>query len=140
MIGYGHDPLLIRYTLFRVPAFGIYLHRFIRSDYDRALHDHPWPFVSILLRGGYTEVHNQTIDGKETKVLHRRGTVLVRPAEWKHRVELSWDLDNTPTWTLVLVGRRQRQWGFWIDGKWCWWQKHDPERNACAEEIIHKEG
>jgi hypothetical protein len=26
-----------------------------RSDYDREGHDHPWPFVSFVLKGGYWE-------------------------------------------------------------------------------------
>ena len=34
----------------------VYLHQFCRSDYDRALHDHPWWNCLILLSGGYHEV------------------------------------------------------------------------------------
>ena len=33
--------------------FNIYLHEFVRDDDDRALHDHPWWNISIVLRGGY---------------------------------------------------------------------------------------
>jgi hypothetical protein len=33
----------------------IYIHQFLRSDHDRALHDHPWNFISIILKGGYWE-------------------------------------------------------------------------------------
>jgi hypothetical protein len=33
----------------------IYLHQILRDDDDRALHDHPWWNVSIILRGGYFE-------------------------------------------------------------------------------------
>ncbi len=36
--------------------FNIYLHHFLRSDDDRALHDHPWWNASILLTGEYTEI------------------------------------------------------------------------------------
>src|SRR5574337_503235 len=32
-----------------------YLHCFLRSDDDRALHDHPWFWCSVLLRGRYVE-------------------------------------------------------------------------------------
>ena len=32
------------------------LHHVLRSDLDRALHDHPWDNASLLLRGGYWEV------------------------------------------------------------------------------------
>jgi hypothetical protein len=32
------------------------VHHTLRSDHDRALHDHPWWNISIVLRGGYWEV------------------------------------------------------------------------------------
>ena len=35
--------------------FNVYLHHFLRSDDDRALHDQPWWNLSILLDGEYTE-------------------------------------------------------------------------------------
>jgi hypothetical protein len=33
----------------------LYLHCFLRSDDDRALHDHPWNWATLLLRGEYKE-------------------------------------------------------------------------------------
>lgn len=54
----GHErPYLLRWRLLpRNPVFNVYLHQFLRSDDDRALHDHPWLFnVSLLLRGPYIE-------------------------------------------------------------------------------------
>lgn len=48
-----------RYWL-RPPAPGrrwpIRIHQTLRSDHERALHDHPWNNISIVLRGGYWEV------------------------------------------------------------------------------------
>src|SRR5579859_4740726 len=108
VIGGDASPLLVRWILIRVAAWGIYLHKFCRSDYERALHDHPWPFLSIILRGGYWEIHDQTIDGKQTEVYQAPGRVLLRPAEWRHRVVLR---DGKPSWSLILVGRRVRRWG-----------------------------
>jgi hypothetical protein len=32
------------------------VHNIKRSDYDRALHDHPWWNISFVLKGGYWEV------------------------------------------------------------------------------------
>ena len=57
IIGRGNDdlPLMKRWILFRVPWLGIYIHKFYRSDYEMALHDHPWPFVTIILKNGYLE-------------------------------------------------------------------------------------
>ncbi|WP_051378820.1 hypothetical protein [Derxia gummosa] len=38
------------------PPFGARIHHVLRSDHDRALHDHPWWNLSWVLRGGYWEV------------------------------------------------------------------------------------
>lgn len=137
VIGEKTKPLLIRYILFRFPRFGVYIHKLCRSDYDRALHNHPWPFISIILRGSYLEVHDQTNDGLMVRQYHRRGDILIRPAEWRHRFVLHGD---RPTWTLVIVGRRQQPWGFFLKDGWCWWRKHNSALGICEEEIIHHEG
>lgn len=137
-------PLLVRYILFRCAAFGFYLHHLVRSDHDRALHDHPWPFVSIVLRGGYTEIHDQTLDGASTTLWHRPGSVLVRPAEWRHRFALT-----KPAWTLVIVGRRSRRWGFFVPQaspahsprtKWCWWRQYNPNLGICEDRVLYTQG
>lgn len=160
IIGPVKNPLLVRYILFRCAAFGIFVHHMLRSDHDRALHDPPWPFVSVVLRGGYYEVHDQTLQRTETTRWHKPGSVLVRPAEWRHRFLLeskpivyglkTWWWGYAPAWTLVFVGRRCRRWGFFVPRKpdalgnrrfrWCWWRKYDPERGICAEEVLFDEG
>ena len=57
-IGGVDHPYLLRWHLLRKDKYPInlYLHRMLRDDDDRALHDHPWWFVSIILAGGYVEV------------------------------------------------------------------------------------
>src|SRR5258706_648975 len=107
-------PLLIRYFLFRSKLLGIYLHRLCRSDEDRALHDHPWAFISIILTSGYVE---HTPRGKQW---HGPGSILLRPAKWQHRLEL-----DKPAWTLVIRFRRVREWGFHWPARWIPWQEVD---------------
>jgi hypothetical protein len=135
VIGQAENPLLIRYVLFRIAPFGLYLHHLLRSDHERALHDHPWPFVSLVLRGGYTEVHDQTLSGHQIETWRKPGSVLVRPAEWRHRFVL-----RKPAWTLVIVGRRARRWGFFTREGWCWWRKYDPDLAICSDSILFREG
>jgi len=49
-------PYLERYFLFQVLGYTFYLHRFVGSDPDRGLHDHPWKRAfSVLLSGWYFE-------------------------------------------------------------------------------------
>lgn len=131
------NPLMIRYILFRVASWGIYVHHFLRSDHDRALHDHPWPFLAIILKGGYREIHDHTIEGAEIEERRRPGQVLLRPAEWRHRVVLD---PGTTSWSLVIVGRRVRHWGFFTPQGWCWWRKYNTHKGICEDEVIHEGG
>ena len=54
----NNEPYLERYYLFlkdrkRFP-FNVFLHKFLKSDPDD-VHDHPWPYFTLILRGGYWE-------------------------------------------------------------------------------------
>lgn len=115
-----NGPLVTRYYLFDNSWFGVYLHRLHTSDEDRALHDHPWSFVTFLFSSGYWEfVPNPDVDeivgmGPTVGYWRPRFSVLYRPAEWKHRLVLV----KRPTWTLVLRGPRRRLWGFWTATGW----------------------
>ena len=126
-VGAEEAPLIIRYQLFRTPRFGIWIHKMLRSDHDRALHDHPWNFISIILKGGYKELTDMGL------FTHKPGSLLLRPAEWRHRVIME---PGTVSWNLILVFKRRRLWGFWPNGQWCWWRKYNPETAICEEDII----
>lgn len=43
-----------RWILVGCPWFSIRVHKFLRSDND-VLHDHPWSFLTVILKGGYHE-------------------------------------------------------------------------------------
>lgn len=109
----SRGPLLTRYHLVSNRWFGLYLHHLHASDEDRALHDHPWSFVTVLLSSGYWE---WTPEGASWK---RRFSVLYRPAEWAHRLELV-----RPTWTLVFRWRIRRDWGFVTKSGWLHWRDY----------------
>lgn len=98
--------------------FSIRLHHWIASDDQRYFHDHSWSFASLILKGGYTEWTPTPIDevvGMGPRVGRRYGrwSLLKRPAEWKHTVEV----ESGGAWTLMLTGREKRVWGFWVGGK-----------------------
>lgn len=88
-----------------------YLHHFLASDDDRAMHDHPWPSLGVLLSGCYYE-HNPVDD----EPIHRlEGDVIFRVPEYTHRIELERSEKTgreKPVWTLFMVGPRVREWGF----------------------------
>lgn len=102
---------LERLRIIATPAFSIYLHRLGTPDSRPTLHDHPWSFLSIILRGGYRErrlnKHTMTVEIK-----HRRFINIMRRDD-AHSIE---KLDETPTWSLLFVGRRRRTWGYWRPG------------------------
>ena len=53
-----NEPYLERYYVFlkdrKLFPFNVFLHRFLKSDPDH-VHDHPWPYATLILRGGYYE-------------------------------------------------------------------------------------
>ena len=121
VIGGADRPYLIRwYVIPRNPIFNIYLHRFLRSDDDRALHDHPWTSLSILLAGSYIE-HTISAGGIEVRTRRTAGDWKLRLfGSLAHRLEL----DRGECWTLFITGPRYRAWGFHCPKiGWVPWQK-----------------
>jgi len=104
--------------------FNIYLHRFLRSDDDRALHDHPWWNCSIVLTGEYTE-HSIADGGVHRRRIRRAGSWTLRRATAAHRIELH----AGPCVSLFLTGAKIREWGFHCPEKgWVHWRTFcDPE-------------
>lgn len=119
VIGGDADPYMRRWWLIpRNRWFNIYLHHFMRSDDDRALHDHPWWNFSILLRGRYVE-HSISAGGINRKVERRAGQMKFRGAKAAHRIEL---IDG-PCWTVFVTGPVLRSWGFHCRRGWVHWKQ-----------------
>lgn len=124
-IGPPDDVYLERWFVIpRNRVFNIYLHRFRRSDDDRALHDHPWWNLSLVLHSGYVEerpVHRDAPSGRRHATYRRQGSLLLRRPRQAHRLAL---LAGEPRpITLFLTGPRQREWGFWCPQGWRHWKK-----------------
>ena len=90
-----------RFTLLRTRWGNIYLHRLKALNEPPECHDHPWSFVTIILRSGYNEYHNGVWTWR------RPGSILYRPAEFSHNV-----VTKGVAWSIVIVGRKRRNWGF----------------------------
>lgn len=104
-------PYLERYYLGRVFDWTAYLHRFVREDSERWLHDHPWRLaVSVVLAGGYLEERWRWLCpqvGLVTEVCCVTWGNILRGRDF-HRI-----IHVLPgTWTLFLHGRRAKEWGF----------------------------
>ena len=98
--------------------FNVTLHKIVRSD-DPIMHDHPWGYLTIILRGGYwehTPVFNN--EGKmiaEFQKWRGPGSVIYRKAKEYHWLELS---ESGSATTLFFMGPQQREWGFFKNNKW----------------------
>lgn len=126
------EPYLERYYVFlkdrkRFP-FNIFVHKFLKSDPDD-VHDHPWPYATLILKGGYWEwipVFNERgFQIHEYCVWRKAGSFRFARANSFHRIELD---PTVECWTLFMPGAKQRDWGFLVKNKWVQWQEYLAQR------------
>lgn len=122
IIGPHGLPYLRRWWVIpRNRFFNIYLHQILKSDDDRALHDHPWINCSILLRGSYREI---TPRGE---FVRKAGSLVFRRAKSAHRLVVE---DGAEVWTLFITGPVIREWGFHCPKGWRHWKQFVNERDT----------
>lgn len=114
----GNDgPYIRRLYLFWTPWGGAMLHWFQTSDPNEALHDHPWAFASLVLRGSYVEDRMRVVCPGEGPD-HVVAKVERRLVRWIN-VKVGARATHAVSWiepgtiTLVFTGPRTRRWGFW---------------------------
>jgi hypothetical protein len=118
----NNEPYLERYYLFLKDRknfpFNIFLHKFLKGDPDD-VHDHPWPYATLILKGGYYEwIPQFNPDGtKSCEIRKWRGPGHFRTCHSKsyHRIEL---VDGITAWTLFMPGPQNRDWGFLVNDQW----------------------
>lgn len=126
VIGSLESPYMRRWWVIpRNRWFNIYLHHFLRSDDDRALHDHPWVNCSILLKGRYTE-HTIAAGGVNHHREYSAGQIKLRMASYAHRI----DLTEGPCWTMFITGPNLREWGFHCPKGWRPWRQFVDDRDT----------
>lgn len=130
-------PYLERYYILRSTKYkyipGIYLHKFLSSDEDPELHNHPWgSSMSIILTGGYKEerryeeVHNNEVNRYVVTEYVTPGSLNFIKKNDFHRI----DLLKEYAWTIFFSGNREQDWGFWNKDtdKYIPWKKHIENR------------
>lgn len=116
-----NEPLLTRYYLFLKDRtwfpFNIFVHKFHKGD-PGDVHDHPWPYATLILKGGYYEYtpnfENDKMVG-ETKHWRGPGHFRICSSNSYHRIEL---VSGVTAWTLFMPGPHKREWGFLVDNRW----------------------
>jgi hypothetical protein len=117
-----HEPYLERYYVFlrdrKWFPFNVFIHRFLKSDPDD-VHDHPWPYATLILKGGYYEWIPE-FNSKGEKIGERRywrgpGHCRICRSTSFHRIELKPDVE---CWTMFMPGPQKREWGFLVNNRW----------------------
>ena len=117
----GRDVYMYRWWLFNPypasgepprwawPSFSVRVHRIMRRDCDRHLHDHPWNARTIILDGYYVEVR----EGGAAVVRGKGDTAALKFGEF-HRID---HVSPGGVLTLFITWRYQGTWGFLVDGR-----------------------
>jgi hypothetical protein len=107
------------------PGFGLFLHRFHRSDDDHHPHSHPWRWaVSLVLAGGYVE--QRLVDGELVERAVRPWSLnFIRDTTY-HRV----DLLEKDCWSLFLAGPKAGSWGFMTETGHVPWREYIARRRG----------
>lgn len=92
-----------RWRLVETKYFRFYVHQIFEFDKDEHLHNHPWNFLSFVLKGGYIEVLSK---GKQ-KLVPRFRFNFHKAADY-HRIV--WI--QKPTISLFLAFGKYRTWGY----------------------------
>jgi hypothetical protein len=117
-----NEPLLTRYYLFLKERkhfpFNVFLHKFHKGD-PGDVHDHPWPYFTLILAGGYYEwipqFHNDGTMSCEVRKWRGAGHFRFCSANSYHRIELK---EGVTPWTLFMPGPQRQEWGFLVNNKW----------------------
>lgn len=91
----------------------IRLHRIMRYDKDRDLHNHPFSYRTFVLQGFYAEERQAIRDSTLTQWLRSGDTASTDAASF-HRIA---DVSCGGVWTLFCMTRNTGTWGFSVDGQ-----------------------
>lgn len=142
VIGPADNPYMHRWHLIRARGLQLALHHIMRSDDDRALHDHSGDNWSLILFGTpYSEVVREYLgtspdiiyrvdawqrDGEgrlyRDRIVQRKAWhIYFRKAEIPHRLILD---KGQSVWTLWLRLPPRRDWGFHCPKGWMHWKRY----------------
>ena len=118
----NNQPYLERYYIFLKDRtwfpFNAFIHKFLKSDPDD-VHDHPWPYATLILKGGYYEwIPEFNSKGEkigETRFWRGPGHFRICSSTSYHRIELD---PGITAWTCFMPGPQKREWGFLVNNRW----------------------
>lgn len=114
-LGLPECPYVYRWR-FEIRGLGsLRVHHWVGPDDDRAFHDHPWWFLTLVIKGGYTDMSpSSPAEYQGGHISHwdhlHVGSIRFRRALHQHTVVP----DLGGCWTILVTGPRTRTWGFWL--------------------------
>lgn len=118
---------ITRLHFFKCPWFAICFHWLNKPDPEPYLHDHPVSFLSIILRGGYTEYRWKEGDGAYYKTNKWFNWIKASDKD-RHTI-----MEVKPgTLTMCLMGPKTREWGFHTLDYWIFWKDYYAKLRAGA--------
>ena len=139
-INRSDGPYLQRWCLIPHNRFlNVYLHRFLGSDEDAALHNHPWWSIGMILKGKYLEYFQANYGSEIIVRLVTKFKPKIRSTRCFHRVKLfntykcsncniernieeevyCWSCregsmlyHTCNVWTIFITGPKIQDWGF----------------------------
>lgn len=101
---------------------GIFVHKMSAPDPGVDVHDHPWSFWSLILKGGYVERRaNTRKPGVQPHRGRGLGSLRLMRLDEAHTIT---HLKGETSWSLVVHGPTVRCWGFYVwsrrNARWDW--------------------
>lgn len=125
---------ITRLHVLKTPWFAICLHWLNKPDPEPYLHDHPVSFLSLILRGGYSEKRSINF-GPSKIVTHRWFNLVKAHVNDRHTI-----VEVKPkTLTLALMGPKTREWGFHKEtgpdsSIWVYWKDYYAAQRAAKKQ------
>ncbi len=99
----------IRWEIFSIGNFSMNIHAIYKADEDRHLHNHPWNFMNIILKGSYIEL---LPNGKVR--LKTFLSTSIRKADKFHKIG---EVVSKSVYTLNFMWGKRKDWGYDVNGK-----------------------
>lgn len=136
---YTPSGYITRLHIFKTPWFAVCLHFLNEPDPEPYLHDHPVTFLSLILRGGYTEFRWFADWYSACEKQHGIDRPRVKVRRWWNWI---WATDQDRhciihvkpgTVTLALMGPKTRDWGFHTEDGWIGWKEYNDRKYKAVQ-------
>lgn len=125
---------IVRLHVVKTPWCAVCVHWILTPDAEPYLHDHPVTFLSLILRGWYTEERLVGAFGQLELRRHRWWNFIRARRDDKHCIIR---VPSGGATTLCLMGPKRQEWGFTVNGEWVYWKDYYAKQRA--EKAAQKE-